>query len=158
MPLQHEQRPNCGIYHVYMDSQICQNNHEILFGRLNIDAFNYKFNIKLVLLNRFIRNKILMKANGLLIINPYNKSIYSVPKINLQSLQTSTTAVFPSLINSLIILELGPIFIKLLTKLGNPVMCQFQQISPSLHELSTISQQLRVQCVCRPNGNTYLPF
>ena len=75
MPLKHEQRPNCGIYHVYMIFDMTmvtdEKFHSVLkFVRMTmksctvvkIDDFT-KYNIKSVLLNRFRRNKILMKAN-----------------------------------------------------------------------------------------------
>ena len=65
MPLQHEQRPNCGIYHVYMIFDVTKGTDgkfhwEFKSVRITtksclvmkIDAFT-KFNIKL-LLNRFL--------------------------------------------------------------------------------------------------------
>ena len=75
MPLKHEQRLNCGIYHVYMIFNVtmvtdgkfhwalkCVTMTTKSRSDVKIDAFT-KYNIKSVLLNQFRRNKILMKAN-----------------------------------------------------------------------------------------------
>lgn len=61
MPLDHEKRPNSGIYHVYMIFNVTMvTDGKLKFVRMTtisrsgvkIDAFT-KFNIQLVLMNRF---------------------------------------------------------------------------------------------------------
>ena len=75
MPLKHEQRPNCGIYHVYMIFDVTMVTDGkfrwvLKFVRMTtkscsvvqIDAFT-KYNIESVLLNHVRRNQTHMKAN-----------------------------------------------------------------------------------------------
>ena len=71
MPLDHEKIQNSGNYHVYVIFNVTMvTDGKLKFVRMTtksrsgvkIDVFT-KFNIKLVLLNRFRRNKILRKAN-----------------------------------------------------------------------------------------------
>ena len=96
MPYWHEQSPNCGIYHVYMifdmtralTGSFCYWMLKFVWittkscSVMKIDAFT-KYNIKLVLQNRFLWNKILMKVSEILC--PILCLIYSVSEINLQS-------------------------------------------------------------------------